>query len=166
MSPPLREPDSVGCTTQRSGAAATAAARNFTSIRSRSASATSSSRVTLYIAKSVHVVGGRGERPGPVLHQFADPRPPLAQSRIRPTFPGHVPPRLCAGKCPRDGDGVDFIVEPNRRADQHTTQGHAAVACARSVFGEVTVDESPGATRAGNHTVDHEHFAVSHEPTV
>ena len=52
------------------------------------------------------------------------------------------------------------------RADQDVAQCHAPVARARGVLGEVGVDEPPRAAGPGNHTVDHEHFAVSHAPTV
>src|SRR5947209_1417209 len=98
MSPPLREPVNVGPTTERSAPVSAAAERNSASSRSRSASATSSSLVTLYIAQPVHVFGGRGERSGPLLYQFAYLRPPLAQFRVQPADPRHLPPRLWRGQ--------------------------------------------------------------------
>src|SRR5262249_45336609 len=162
MSPPLREPGSVGCTTQRSAPASAAAARSSTRIRSRASSTTSSSRVTLYIAEAVDILDGRGERSGPVVHQFTDLGPPFAQAPVWPALPRHLPPRLYVGHCPGDRDGVGLVIGPDGRADQHMTQRHTPLARARSVLGDIGVDEPPGATGPGQHPVDDEYLAVSH----
>jgi hypothetical protein len=143
MSPPLRAPGSVGCTTQRRAPVSAAASRKSPSNRSRLVSTTSTNLITLYIAEPVHVVGACSERSGSLLHQFAHLRPPFAQCRIWPAHPCHLPPRLDVRQCPCNGDGVDLIVKPGGRADQDVAQRHAPVTGAGGVAGEVSVDEPP-----------------------
>src|SRR5215218_7832599 len=128
MSPPLREPDSVGSTIQRCAPVSAAAVRTSASTRSRSFSATSSRRVTLYIAQLVHVARRGGHTAGPFGDQLRDGVPPRAERRVRSALPRHLPPRLSGGQRPRDGDGVGLIVEPDRRTDQDVAQTHAALA--------------------------------------
>src|SRR5690242_17216785 len=100
--------------------------RTAASTRSRSSSAMSMSLVTLYIAEALDVVGGGGERPGPLREQFADLRPPFAQRRVWATLPRHLPPRLDVGQRPGDGDDVGEIIGPDRRTDEDVAQCHAA----------------------------------------
>src|SRR5689334_4148381 len=164
MSPPLRTPGSVGATSWCRAPVAAAAARAVVSIRSRSTSVTSSSRVTLYIAQPVNVVSSGGHAAAAIGHEFADAVPPRPERGVGATLPRHLPPRLRARQRPDDGHRVRPIVEPDRWADQHVSKRHAASARAGRVFGEVGVDERPGAPGPGHHPVDHEYRTLNHEP--
>src|SRR5271166_2021760 len=165
-SPPLRDPGRVGSTSRRRARVASAPERTEASTRSRCSSSMSRSRVTLYIAEPVDIVGGCGYRPGPLRNQFADLRPPFAQCRVRPALPRHLPHCLCAGQRPGDGDGIGLILEPDRGTDENVAQRHAARPGAGRVLGQVAVDELPGTSGPGHHPVDDEYPTASHAPTV
>ena len=157
MSPPLRAPGSVGSTSRRRAPIASALDRRRNQ-------------------HSFPIVVDDVEQSGDAIHRRAPstssaaaandrvrsttsslyPRPPFAQSRVRPTLPRHLPPCLRAGQRPGDGDGVGLFLEPDRRADEDVAQRHAALAGAGRVLGEVGVDERPGAAGPGHHPVDDE----------
>src|ERR1700733_5688449 len=165
MSPPLREPGSVGSTRWKRAPIASVLDRIETSTRSRSSATTSRSRVTLYIAETVKVIGSGTESPCRLSSVFFYPRPPFAQSRIWPTLPRHLPPCLRAGQGPGDRDGIGQFLGPDRWAYEDVAQRHAPAAGAWRVFGEVGVDDRSGAAGLGHHPVDDEDQSVGHGST-
>src|SRR5271156_832362 len=165
MSPPLRDPGRVGSTSRTRAPVASAPDLIEASTRSWSSGTTSRSRVTLYIAEPVDVGGGSSERPSPLDEQFVYLRPPFAQCRVRPAPPRHLPPCLRTGQGPGDRDGVGEFLGPDRRAHQHTTQRHAAVAGPWRVLGKVGVYDRSGVPGLGNHPVDDEYPTVGHGST-
>ena len=149
MSPPLRDPGSVGSTSQwrASGCLGPRAHERQYAVSLSVGDVEEPGDAIHRRDRRRRRLPRRTER-RPLRDQFADPGPPFAQRRVRPALPRHLPPCLGAGQRPGDGDNVGSIVEPDRGTDEDVAQRHPAGAGPGRVLGKVGVDELSWRIRA------------------